>query len=44
MFIATLPPNKCENRLAEMPPGGAAPSGIEPDPRTPVKAEAPMIA
>jgi hypothetical protein len=28
-FIATLPPNRCENRLAEMPPGEAA-SSISP--------------
>jgi hypothetical protein len=26
MFIATSPRNRCENRLAEMPPGEAASS------------------
>ncbi|AEG91128.1 Hypothetical protein Rta_00680 [Ramlibacter tataouinensis TTB310] len=29
MFMATLPPNRCENRLADTPPGDAA-SSIKP--------------
>ena len=43
MFIATLPPNRCENRLAEMPPGDAA-SSISPMANTGGSPKAVMMA